>query len=284
MSNPMVSVVMITYGQEKYIKEAINSVLAQECHFEVELIIANDFSPDGTDAIIRNILKEHPRYHWIQYFNRKENIGMMPNFIDALKQTRGKYVALCEGDDYWIDPLKLQKQVDFLEANQNYSFCFHNADTIFCDTGMIAPFNKNLKPGSYTTKDLLLKGWIIPTASVMFRNESLLKTMPDWYSTVRSGDYALELLLSTHGPFYYMNEKMSVYRKNAINSLSVNSSNGIEIVKHHLSLLNHFKKTNPEKNGLATNLAIIKTRYNLMKVYIYDMLPFVVTLKNKILK
>ena len=105
-----VSVVMITYGHEKFIREAIEGVLMQECDFEVELILANDCSPDQTDSVIQDIIKNHPKGCWIKYIRQENNIGMMPNFIFALKQCKGKYIALCEGDDYWTDPLKLQKQ------------------------------------------------------------------------------------------------------------------------------------------------------------------------------
>ena len=117
---PKVSVCMITYGHEKFIEEAINGVLMQECDFVVELIIANDCSPDKTDAVIQNILCNHPRASWIKYIKHDKNLGMMPNFIFAMQECKGKYIALCEGDDYWTDPSKLQKQVDFLEANSDY--------------------------------------------------------------------------------------------------------------------------------------------------------------------
>jgi glycosyltransferase involved in cell wall biosynthesis len=128
--NLKVSVCMITYGHEKYIREAIEGVLMQECNFEVELILANDCSPDSTDKVIQDILNNHPRRSWIKYFKHEENLGMMPNFIFSLKKGEGKYVALCEGDDYWTDPLKLQKQVGFLEDHEEYSICWTKYDKV----------------------------------------------------------------------------------------------------------------------------------------------------------
>ena len=121
----MVSVVMMTYGHENYIRQAIEGVLMQNCFFEVELIVANDCSTDKTDLIIKDIIQNHPRGNWIKYHHHEKNVGMMPNFIFALHQATGKYVALCDGDDYWTDPLKLQKQVGFLEENEEYVLCFH---------------------------------------------------------------------------------------------------------------------------------------------------------------
>lgn len=116
----MVSVVLITYNHEKYIEEAIEGVLMQEITFPIELIIANDNSPDNTDDIVKNILKKHSKSFIIRYINQQENKGMIANFIDALSQCNGKYIAFCEGDDYWVEPLKLQKQVNFLEENLEY--------------------------------------------------------------------------------------------------------------------------------------------------------------------
>ena len=112
--NLKVSVCMITYGHENYIRQAIEGILMQDCNFEIELIISNDCSPDKTDVIIQGILKDHPRRSWIKYFNQNKNLGIMPNLFFALKQCSGKYVAMCEGDDFWITKDKLQKQVNIL--------------------------------------------------------------------------------------------------------------------------------------------------------------------------
>lgn len=127
---PIVSVCMITYGHEQYIREAIEGVLMQECDFEVDIIISNDCSPDQTDTVIQDILSNHPRGSWIKYFKQEKNIGMMANFIFALEQCNAKYIAVCEGDDFWTDPLKLQKQVYFLEANSDYSICWTKFDKV----------------------------------------------------------------------------------------------------------------------------------------------------------
>lgn len=123
---PLVSVVMITYGHEKYIQQAIEGVLMQDYEGEIELIIANDCSPDRTDDIIKNSIKNDPRASIIKYTRHYKNIGMIPNFIWALQQAKGSYIALCEGDDYWTEPKKIQIQVDFLEANDKHIVCGHH--------------------------------------------------------------------------------------------------------------------------------------------------------------
>ena len=110
---PTVSICMITYNHEAFIAEAIESVLMQETDFDIELIIANDASSDKTHEIIESLVQNHPRKPSVQYINRIENIGMIPNFMDVINKASGDFIALCEGDDYWTDPLKLQKQKDF---------------------------------------------------------------------------------------------------------------------------------------------------------------------------
>lgn len=113
----LVSVLMITYGHEKYIKQAIEGVLMQKGNFDLQFIISNDCSPDNTDKIIQNLFKLYPNTSLIEYINNEKNLGIMPNFLKAHSRCKGKYIAICEGDDYWIDPLKLQKQIDFFEDN-----------------------------------------------------------------------------------------------------------------------------------------------------------------------
>ncbi|QYS90774.1 glycosyltransferase [Flavobacterium covae] len=120
-----VSVCMITYNHEKYIKQAIESILMQKTNFDFELIISNDNSNDTTHKIILDLLEEHIDSKKIKYLHNKKNLGMMPNFIQAIQNCKGEYIALCEGDDYWTDPEKLQKQVDFLDTNKNFAICFH---------------------------------------------------------------------------------------------------------------------------------------------------------------
>ena len=123
--NIMVSICCITYNHENFIRDAIEGFLMQQTNFDYEIIIANDCSPDNTDSFVKKYINNHPKGKLIKYFRHDKNIGVMPNFIFALKQCTGKYIALCEGDDYWTDPYKLQKQVDFLEANLDYTICFH---------------------------------------------------------------------------------------------------------------------------------------------------------------
>lgn len=113
---PLVSVLMLAYRHEAYIAQAIESVLAQECDFPFELIIAEDCSPDHTRPIAEGYVARHPAV--VRIVTGEANVGMMPNFFRALEKCRGKYIAFCEGDDYWNDEAKLRKQVTEIEKNQ----------------------------------------------------------------------------------------------------------------------------------------------------------------------
>lgn len=126
-TKPKISVVTCTYGQEQYIEETLRGVLMQQYDGPVEYIIANDNSPDNTDAVIKKYFEEHqvPHNFVIKYTRHEINKGMMSNFLWGLKQATGDYIALCEGDDYWTNPLKLQKQADFLKINHDYVLVSH---------------------------------------------------------------------------------------------------------------------------------------------------------------
>lgn len=213
---PLLSVLIITYNQENFIEECLNGVLMQICDFKVEIIIANDCSKDNTDEIISRILKEWGDNKIIKYLNREQNWGAMSNFIDAYNNCSGKYIALCEGDDYWTDPLKLQKQVDFLEKNDDCSACFHQVDCLIEnefneDIVIENRYQKILDKNNIRAIDLLEQGNFIHTCSIVFRNKLIKMPFEASYSSV--GDYILFILLGQKGRLKRIGEKMSVYRR-----------------------------------------------------------------------
>ena len=118
---------MLTYNQERYINEAIRSVMLQETNFPFELVIGNDASTDCTGTICADWQKKYPEQ--IVLFNRKKNLGLQQNFIQTYTRCRGQYIAICEGDDFWTDKRKLQIQADFLDTHPDYSTCFHRVIT-----------------------------------------------------------------------------------------------------------------------------------------------------------
>lgn len=226
---PKVSVVTITYGHEKYITETLDGVLMQKYDGHIEFIIANDNSPDTTDEVVKKYFLENPvpSNFEIKYTKHETNKGMMPNFIWAIEQATGEYIALCEGDDYWTDPLKLQKQVDFMDANNDLAFSFHNALRYIENKNIFIPFNgiNKYKDHSTVPLNLLFKrlGGAYPTCSTMLRTMHFRK-IPDYFFLFGVGDTPLLLLAITQGSIGYLADDMAVYRTSDNNWSNKNSS------------------------------------------------------------
>ncbi|MFA9189944.1 glycosyltransferase [Flavobacterium sp. FZUC8N2.13] len=203
MSNTMVTVVMITYGHEKFIKQAIKGVLEQKVNFQVELIIANDCSPDKTAEEIDAILQTETIPSNINIVNKehKKNIGMMPNFIWALKQAKGKYIALCEGDDYWTEPTKLQRQVDFMEQHSNYIMCCHDRNVVNENDEVLIQNQQTTK----ADKDTFVQ-------TLLYRNISFDDTFYHYFEKAKNGDTFLIYRLHQLGATHYFDFNGACYR------------------------------------------------------------------------
>lgn len=208
-NRPLLSVITITYNHEKYIITAIESILNQKVNFKYELIIGDDCSDDLTQHICNEYAQKNPDK--IIVMPAIDHIGMMPNFIRTLKEANGKYIAICEGDDYWTDPYKLQKQVDSLEANPEYSLCFHNALKLYQNEEREPELFGQYEKQDYSQRDIIHE-WLIPTASVVFRNVFLDRKVPEHFYTAPIGDFPLFLYLGEFGKYHYLDETMSVYR------------------------------------------------------------------------
>ncbi len=206
INTPLVSVCTISYNHEKYITEALDSFLMQETSFPFELVIADDHSFDGTASVITKYIEKFPKI--IKANLRVENVGAMTNFIDNMKRAKGKYIALCEGDDYWTDPLKLQKQVDFLENNTEYVISYHSSQPFNNEGDLLIDFGgakRDLE--SYEMQ----QATPINTLTVCFRN--VLTTYPYEMNFTKIGDLFLWALLSEFGKGKFLNDiKPAKYR------------------------------------------------------------------------
>jgi glycosyltransferase involved in cell wall biosynthesis len=208
---PLISCCVITYNHAPYIKQAIESILNQKHNYSFEIIIADDCSTDGTTGIINEYRQRYPDI--IKHITQPVNAGASKKFISLLCAARGKYIAYLEGDDYWTNNLKLQKQVDFLEQHPGYNICFSNVLETFSED-LKDPRNV-LHGGSgskaTTTINDLLRGNYIQTASVVFKNK-LFPYFPEWYADLMPGDWPLHILNAQSGNIYYDNECMCVHR------------------------------------------------------------------------
>ncbi len=201
---------MITYNHEKFIAQAIEGVMMQKTNFDYKLIIGEDCSTDKTREICIEYQNKFPDK--IQLILNEQNIGMLPNFIDVLQNAKGKYIAILEGDDYWTDPYKLQKQVDFLEANPEYVLCHHDAVFLYEENSEVSKDRLVNFDFEYDndTKDLLIENRV-STLTAMFRN-NLIGDFPEWFFNAFTGDWPLWILLSQFGKLKYLPFTGAVYR------------------------------------------------------------------------
>ena len=206
-----VSVAMTTYNQEKFIGQAVDSVLGQETNFPVEVLIGEDCSTDGTRAIVLDYGRRFPDK--VRLLLHERNLGPQLNLAQTLRACRGTYVALLEGDDCWTSMHKLQKQVDFLERHPECSQCFHRVAAVFED-GSFTPSRQNRPPEDLrrtSTLEDLLRNNYMTYCSVMFRR-GLVTGFPECYYRLLAVDWLLFVLNAEHGLIGYLDDVMAAYR------------------------------------------------------------------------
>lgn len=215
MEQPVVIIWCLAYNQKDFIRDALDGFVMQETNFPYEVIVHDDCSTDGTTEIIQEYAKNYPDV--IKPIIETENQwqkGGLKHIIHLMNESyrRGKYIAFCEGDDYWIDPCKLQRQVDFLETHLDYSMCFHSAKKKYETDAKAWIDCENIQDKDYDPTDIFIN-WTVPTASVLCRKEAM-----DFYATLkrpeRIQNYDIFIILSCAmvGKLRGMHEQMSVYR------------------------------------------------------------------------
>ncbi len=204
---PLVSVIIITYGHEKFIKKAIDGVFIQLTDFDLELIIADDSSPDKTELIVKKAIGCAPKNILVKYTRHTKNIGSMLNFKWAINQASAKYIAICDGDDFWTDPHKLQKQVDILEKNSDISISYHNCQVINEDgTPIRFVYSENYNKKTIDLIDLI-NGDYAKICTVVFRNSKNI----DLERVIDDDTLSMEILRDGKVA-HYVEDTMSVYQ------------------------------------------------------------------------
>ena len=213
MIDPTVSVKMITYNHAPFIRQAIEGVLRQKTSFPIELVIGEDCSTDGTREIVFEYQRKYPDI--IRVITSDKNVGARPNSLRAEKACRGTYVAFCEGDDYWTDPYKLQKQVDFLENNPDYALV-HSEYAILAQASGPLREARRLKravPSGFIYEQQLIDN-LVATLTVVVRAPVLYDAVKDLdllHKNWRMGDYPLWLEIARHYKIHYIDESLAVY-------------------------------------------------------------------------
>ena len=223
---PLVSVAVITYNHENYIRQCLEGILMQKTDFPFEIIIGEDCSTDGTRKVIEEFEKKYPAI--VKPIYQEKNVGGAVNaYSYCYPRLSGKYIAICEGDDYWTDEYKLQKQVDFLEQNPEYVLCFHRVAAVDKENNILNSQLASDKVILYNWKDILHIS--IPTLSAVFKKT--FDVVPKEMFRVRSGDTFLFGMLSQFGNAADLGFIGAHYRKH---------SGG---VYNHRALVDQFKQT-----------------------------------------
>lgn len=217
--SPLVSVLSITYNQAPFIRQCLDGILCQRTSFRFELIIHDDCSTDGTDEIIRTYARRYPEI--IRPFFESENQyskgvnGLFATF--CMPHVRGRYVAICEGDDWWTDPEKLQKQIDFLASHPEYDFCCHRYHTFYQNASRLTEDNASFcfgrKPYIELTLPLFFNVWLTQPLSLLCRIEAMQKAEAMMPRFRYARDFHLFFFLLKNGRGASINRFMGCYRR-----------------------------------------------------------------------
>ena len=205
---------MRTHNQERFIRDALDSVLCQKTTFSFNIIVSDDASSDGTVAILQEYQQHYPQK--IRLMLNETNIGGPENLKRVIEASKAKYITCLDGDDFYTDEYKLQKQVDFLEAHPEYAACFHNtwyADEVGNLKGL---FNKPDFHAVHDAREFIRERWFVPIHSAVLRREYI--EFPDWYNIVMNDDYVVHLSVVKHAPYYFMPNVMVAYRHHGNNT------------------------------------------------------------------
>lgn len=262
-STPLVAVLMVTYNHEKFVAQAIESVMIQKTNFPYRLFIGEDCSTDRT-ADICSELKAKYKDRIELYINRT-NLGAIVNsnqIVEVCNRSGAKYMAILEGDDYWTDENKLQIQVDVMEKQDDVAICFHNCEEFYNDVST-PPYNYCPKTMNERPKleDLLAYNFI-PTSSKLVRINAL-KRLPDWYMKIVSNDWVLNILYAERGSIYYIDRLMSRHRLHS-------GGRGFNRERMHKDIIRVYKYLNRYFHGKYS--AIIRKNISLQFLHLFDLL------------
>lgn len=215
---PLVSVLVPTYQHAAYIARCLDGILAQRTGFAIEVLVGEDGSTDGTREVCQRYAEANPGRMRLFLRDRRDVIFIQgrptgrSNLKRLLADSSGKYVALCEGDDHWLDPLKLQKQVDVLEGDPGLAMCFHNAWVKHAESRKDWFLNHGLDRSRFSLSDIIRREWFIATASMVLRREHVVDAFDD-ADFCMSGDLLLQLHAARRGEVAYVDEVLSIYHK-----------------------------------------------------------------------
>ncbi|MFT5251374.1 MAG: glycosyltransferase involved in cell wall biosynthesis [Flavobacteriales bacterium] len=291
MNNIAVSIFILTYNQEQFIAQTIESILSQKTNFNFQLVIGEDCSSDNTRTICEQYVHDYgdkvkllPALH--------SNIGLIANYIRTIKECDGKYIAICDGDDYWTDDLKLQKQVDFLEKNQDYSIVYTAVNRLYPD-GQSIDFKYSLNKTQLDFDDLVFDNFIYSVTALFRNTHSNVAAIPGWINNFPFGDWQTYLwVLKDGSKIHFMEDITAVYRMNIGVSSTFMKKNSVyvKVLIDILQYLYEDENFSHKKEIIAASIINRKrdllTCYNREKTYVAGFGLFLNVLKtadNKLL-
>lgn len=235
-NTPFASVVLITYNQQDFIAQAIESVLMQKVSFQYEIIIGEDMGSDNTRAICEQYASKHDFIHVLP---RTKNLGIAGNWCDCVKHAQGKYIFMLDGDDYWTDPNKMQKQVDFMDAHPECVICHTNTNILYMNTGAIKPSTKHDVPEGMILQEVMGGREQMTSSTMCLRAEAIREHIP--FDVYVNEDFPCEdwptiAILSAYGEIHYLPEITTVYR---IGQASVTNEVNYDKIRRYYSRSKH---------------------------------------------
>ncbi|KOS69858.1 glycosyl transferase family 2 [Lysinibacillus contaminans] len=262
LQNILVSINCITYNHEEFIAEAIESFLMQKTNFNYEILIHDDASTDSTAEIIREYEKKYPDL--IKPIYQKENQYSKGNPVDRInmRRAKGKYIAICEGDDYWLDPYKLQKQTDYMEKHPECSLCVHGGEVVNASEKKTISYNSANKGNKdFRVEEVIEGGGALFITNSMFYPFKFHSERPKFLDLTSVGDYPLAINLSLLGTVHYLDEFMSAYREGVSGSWTDRNMSSLKRkTEHYDEIANMLDEVNQYTNYQYEN-SINKRKY-----------------------
>ncbi|ULC60572.1 glycosyltransferase [Flaviramulus sp. BrNp1-15] len=274
-----VSIFTLVYNQEQYIAQTIDSFLTQKTNFNYQIVIGEDYSTDKTRQICEDYQKKHPeRIKLLPSLSK--NIGLISNYMRTIKACDGEYIAICDGDDYWIDEYKLQKQVNFLDNNPDYSIVGTNYMKLYKDNRLVED-KKDRKKAYYEFNDLIFKN-LIPSVTALFRNVPMKDPLPNWILNFPYGDWPTYLwVLKNGGKIHFLEDVTAVYRMEIgvsakiRKTLSDIENVNLNILKYIASDNNFLHKNDIIQTSIKQTKKSILAEYNREKKYLKGLKLFI---------
>lgn len=262
-----VSVCVVTYNHEKFVSEMLDSILSQQTNFDFEIIVGDDLSKDKTRSILKDYQGRYPEK--IRLLLHEENLGLNGKFnaLATFAAAKGEYIAQFDGDDYLISPHKLQKQVDVMDSNPDYVACFHNAQAIYDDLTAEPHLVNWIHKPVFTLSDLIGEDELcfIATSSLMFRRADFARNPdPEWSNKSTSGDIPRNIMMANRGPIGYIDEVMSVYRKNRGGASFADNHYGADFLFNRIEMYSNINQALEYKFDVVLQKNIATYYYKLL--------------------